>query len=270
MTKDSETKEIATSATHHELQYQRNLFPIEIVDIYPCQQDSADLKSIGTGKNNKEYAIKRVSDSPNGFIPASELFCYELARQVNIATPDFDILQLQGDELAFGSVWEGGVHKLSNDNKIIDLLEGNLKVNNIEQFFSKVYGFDLFINNIDRHFGNYLFRSSFSYFIAMAFDFSRAWLEIDSSGLQVTQPSCNTQFIFRTLKQFKKISLAPIQSTLDDLSKIDQNTVKGIIDEIPATWLTEEQASEVIFWWGTKEFTDRVNFLKEGVTHAMV
>lgn len=260
---------IAKPAVHGQLAYQRNIFPVNIVDIYPSNQNSADLSVIGTGENNKEYAIKRISDG-NGHIPASELFCYELARKISIATPEFDIVNLPRNELAFGSVWEGGVHKLSNINQVAEILNGQINVNNLDDFLGKVYGFDLFINNIDRHFGNYLFRQSHSFMIAMAFDYSRAWLEIDYSGMEATNSKCNTQKTVAAIKQYKRINMLTSQKALDDLSKINQNTIKGILDEIPDTWLTQQKSDEIISWWGSDKFIARVDQLKGGYKNAMV
>jgi len=265
--KDIKTSE---SVSQGQFTYQRDIFPVDIVDIYPSDQNSADLKVIGLGRNDKEYAIKRINDG-TGFIPASELFCYELAKRINIPTPEFDVLRLQDDELAFGSVWEGGVHKISYMNEFNDILNENIVVNNLSTFFGKVYGFDLFINNIDRHPGNYLFRQSYNFMIALAFDYSRAWLEVDYSGYQaIDDKKCNTQTTVFHINNFKKIDLTQSKIILDELSKIDKNAIKGILSEIPNSWLTEQKSEEIIQWWGSKEFTDRINILKGGVGNDLV
>jgi hypothetical protein len=237
MVEMSQIFEIAEPSICPELQYQRQLFPIEIIDLYPNDQNSADLQLIGTGRNGKDYAIKRTSDSSKGMIPAAELFCYELARKVNIATPEFDLLLLQDGELAFGSVWEGGVHKISGYNTIASLLTessiGDIKVKSLERFFSRVYGFDLFINNIDRHFGNFMFRQSYNNaYIALAFDYSRAWYEIDYAGLQALRDkTCNTQQVIKSIKTYHKFYQQQANDTISELGQISRETIGQILSE---------------------------------------
>lgn len=273
MSEKSTAIEIAESSSCYELQYQRQLFPIKINDFYPNDQGSADLTLIGSGDNGKDYAIKRIGDG-NGMIPASELFCYELARQVGIATPAFDIVLLRADELAFGSVWEGGVYKLSALNMMADLLKkGSLddaEVKSLDKFFGKVYAFDLFINNVDRHFGNYIFRKSYNSYIALAFDYSRAWCAVDYKGLQVVGKNCNTQQSINIIKQFKKFNRQQANDTLNELSRIGRSTIENILSEMPKEWMTKEQTSEIMEWWGSTEFKDRLLALEKEVANVLV
>ncbi|MBT9547854.1 MAG: hypothetical protein IV090_20870 [Candidatus Sericytochromatia bacterium] len=101
--------------------------PIPIIETYPNNTNSADLTMIGKGNNGKDYAIKTVGDV-NGYVPCSEVFCYELAMRLGIGTPDYTILELDGGELAFGSVWEGGVFDLQSDLKILQILTGHTQI----------------------------------------------------------------------------------------------------------------------------------------------
>lgn len=265
--------EITESSGILESRHQHDIFPVEITEFYPNDQKSCDLTTIGSGRNGKDYAIKRTVDG-NGMIPASEFFCYELARQVNIATPSFDIVKLQGEELAFGSVWEGGVYNLNEFNIITDLLTNEspecIKVKSLDIFFGKVYAFDLFVNNIDRHFGNYIFRKSYSGYIGLAFDYSRAWYVVDYKGLAVIEKTCNTQVTIQHIKDYKKFNQQQCNNTLDDLGKIKQSTVKQILSKMPEKWMTKLQIEEIIKWWGSKEFNDRLQILKKEVSNVLV
>ncbi len=120
------------------------------------------------------------------------------------------MVALQKGELAFGSVWESGVHKISDFNAVESLLVD--AVVKLDKFFSKVYAFDLFINNIDRHWWNFLFRQSYQGVIALAFGYSRAWLEVKYA-----------------------------EDTLNEISAIDISTIKQILLEIPKEWMTKQQ-----------------------------
>jgi hypothetical protein len=268
-----QTVEEIEVATRKSLSYQKELFPIEIIEFYPNDLGSADLKLIGHGRNGKDYAIKKVTDG-DGMIPASEIFCYELARQLNIPTPDFDIVKLQNDELAFGSVWEGGVHQISNFNAVASLLGDGvidgIKVKSLDKFFSKVYAFDLFINNVDRHWGNFIFRKSFQSVIALAFDYSRAWYEIQYNGLQALDKNCNTQKIINNVKDFDKFDTKQAEETLIEISKIEPSTIEKILSEMPNEWMTKLQIDTIITWWSSQEFKERLLILRKEVANVLV
>lgn len=137
---------------------QTRLVPVEIVDINPSTQGTVQLKTTGIGRDGRDYAIKRVCDSQNGLIPASEMFCYRLARRINIAVPQFEILDFKG-ELAFGSVWEGGV--LSDTSLKIKILIGEIEMAGLSDILSRIYALDIFVNNTDRNISNYLMRERY-------------------------------------------------------------------------------------------------------------
>jgi hypothetical protein len=267
------TNEVVELASRKGLSYQRELFPIEIVEFFPSHENTADLTLIGAGRNGKDYAIKKISEG-NGMIPASEIFCYELARHLNIPTPEFDIVMLQKGELAFGSVWEGGiVRKISDLNDVASLLlDGVIDGHRVklDKFFSKVYAFDLFINNIDRHWGNFLFRRSYLGVIALAFDYSRAWLEVDYKGFEATDKMYNTQTTINNIKMFRKYDSKQAEETLNEISNIDASIIKKILSEIPNEWMTKEQADDIMNWWGSKDFNDRLLILKKEIANDLV
>jgi len=242
--------------------YQQALFPIEIIETYPSNEGTADLTTIGKGQNSKHYAIKRISDG-NGFVPASEFFCYELARHVSIATPDYDYLSLPKTEIAFGSVWEGGVHSLNKNNDVIDILENTVIVDDLERFFGKVYAFDLFVNNEDRHFGNYIFRESFGKTkIALAFDFSRAWKETDPFGYSCLQSDTRTKECHEAIKDYGRFDHAAALDTLEKIRAIDKEIIVSIMENMHSSWMSKSEKKVIIDWWGSEPFHERIDKLK--------
>lgn len=130
---------------------QGRLFPLKIVDVRPPLQATADCRMIGIGKNGIAYAIKQPSDGR--LIPLSEWFCSHLAHDVDIPTPPYEIVELPGGTLAFGSRWEGGTKEAQTSESDM-LITG--KIN--PAILSAIYAFDLFTGNMDRRLGNYLLR----------------------------------------------------------------------------------------------------------------
>ncbi|ELY1990395.1 hypothetical protein SL034_005545 [Vibrio harveyi] len=241
---------------------QQVLFPIEIVETYPSKQNSADLSLIGKGRDGKHYAIKTTKDN-NGFVPASEFFCHHLARLVSIPTPAFENVKLSCGSMAFGSVWEGGVTTIDAVPKILDILTGKTVVEDLDTFLSKVYAFDLFVNNEDRHFGNYIFRDSFNNTkIALAFDFSRAWKETDPFGFESLQPQSKTAMCNDFIRKHKCYNKAASLQVLDEISKISREDIESILNLMHDSWMSEKDKSVILNWWGSDEFNERIEKLK--------
>lgn len=240
--------------------HQPTLFPIEIVETYPSDQQSADLQSIGKGRDGRHYAIKTTSDN-NGFVPASEFFCYQLARLVSIPTPPFENLKLACGSIAFGSVWEGGVTSVSTTMDVLNILSGKTPVQDLPIFLSKVYAFDLFVNNEDRHFGNYIFRDSFKSKIVLAFDFSRAWKETNPFGFECLDKRSNTTICNQYIRANKCYDKDVAKALLEEISKIPTESVESILDLMHDTWMSKEDKDIIVNWWDSTEFHLRIEKL---------
>lgn len=242
---------------------QQNLFPVEIIEVYPNDQGSADMQYIGHGRDGRDYAIK-TTDEGNGYVATSEMFCYELARLVFIPVPEYTLVMLN-DHLAFGSVWQGAATNISQDNEVLELVSDASLPLEIFETISKIYGLDLFINNIDRHFGNYLFTTGYNNRkIALAFDFGRSWLEVDYKGLEVLEPSAKnkTYTCQKFLKRAGKLNTVIAIDTIDKLSALDSSMVEDILRQIPHNWLPKGFYDEFIKWWGSTDFFSRIKSLK--------
>lgn len=241
---------------------QRRLFPIEILQVYPNNQGSADLSMIVNARDGKDYAVKRTIDG-RGKIPASELVCYELAYRALIPTPSYELIKLKGSELGFGSLWEGGVKKLTHDQEVLDILFKRTPVNGLQRFLSRVYAFDLFVNNEDRHWGNYIWRDSFGgNLIALAFDFSRACFETGYHGYDAFDPHCNTQKSFFLINLTKNYLRSEAVECLDDLERITADDVSEILEGMPEKWLSKGERRDYIAWWESQERLDRITHIK--------
>src|SRR5262249_7335243 len=118
------------------------------------------------------YAIK--DKTKNSCIPHAEWFCTHLAELLNIAAPACKVVKMADDTLVLGSRWEGGV---------IERREWTMRLNvdinlpDLAPVLSRIYAFDHFIYNGDRHAGNLMVREQRDKKVAvLAFDYSRAWV----------------------------------------------------------------------------------------------
>lgn len=242
--------------------FQRRLFPVEIVHEYPNNQGSADLGLIVSARDGRDYAVKQTTDG-RGKIPASEYLCYELAYRVLIPTPHYEFIKLSNGDLGFGSLWEGGVRKLSHNQEVMDILRGRILIKDLPRFLSRVYAFDLFVNNVDRHWGNYIWRTSFDgSLIALAFDFSRACFETGHLGYEAFSIDCNTQHAFRLIGVTGNYIRQEAIDCLDDIAKINSGDISEILDGMPKKWLSKSDRQDYIAWWDSHERHDRITHIK--------
>lgn len=248
-----------------EASFQKTLMPLDVITTYTSDQNSADLKFIVEARDGKHYAVKTLQDG-NGKVPASELFCYELAYRVIIATPPYSLISLPNGDLAFGSAWEGGVVNGRKDINyqafIHGVLDGSIQVSRLDTFFSRLYAFDLFVNNLDRHWGNYLWRQSYGdSIIAMAFDFSRACFEIGHEGFEAANPGSNTQIVFKMLNVKKRYSRDEAVACLEAIRAITTQEISAILDNFPAAWMSKQDRKAYLEWWDSQARHTRIDKL---------
>lgn len=265
MSKEKQQSNTGKTAPPTTVQYQRSMLPIEIIDLHQNDLNSADMKLIGEGRNSKFYAVKTTNEG-NGRIPAAEMFCYELAYRILIPRPNYEIILLPSKELAFGSEWAGGVYNgqpmLNYGEFIIEILQGKRKTNNLPRFLSRLYAFDLFINNVDRHWGNILWSDTYGgHLMAQAYDFSRASFALSYEGYDVLT-SVNTQGnYFAWLNITKNYSRPDAVSCLNDIQAVCTDEVKSMFDNMPANWITREEVKKFLDWWDSSARIDRINKL---------
>jgi hypothetical protein len=276
MKKDSQIsenggKDIAGIALPYHVPYQRTMYPVDIVTEHLDGGRLGGTQSafVGLGSNNKYYAVKKITNG-NEAITASEFFCHELAALVNIPTPDWNIVRLKNCELAFGSVWEYS-ESISDPMLILNFLENKFQIKNLVMQLSKIYAFDMFVNNTDRHFGNYLLRKSFSNsHVLYAYDFGLSWwMRKHFDGDEVFD-GCNTQVNFKLIKGMAGFKVKESLSVLDNIEKINTKDIEKIVKAIPDEWLSESQKNEVIEWWGSSRFFNRLNRIRKEInSHAL-
>jgi hypothetical protein len=109
--------------------------------------------------------------------PHSEWFCTKLAQAVGIASAPCAVVKMLDGTTAFGSRWEGGVLNPSVAGHWWEKVKsGEIPIDDIRGTLSRIYAFDNFVFNPDRHCGNFIVREQRNGFAVLANDYSRAWL----------------------------------------------------------------------------------------------
>lgn len=263
------SERFASTEVTEQFLYQRSIIPLIAMEIHSISEhdaNSANLRCIVTADNSKDYAIKEVKNSCTGYIPASELFCYELARAIKINVPDYQIIEMADGSYAFGSEWDGNAEYLDEFVDFLRILSGKDAIKNNNEFFSKVYALDIFVNNYDRHRGNFFVRKTYSGKIGVAYDFDKSWYESGYYKFDAIVGGTNTQESRCHIEDKRVLKKTIVRDTLDCIGKLSVNDISSILNIMPPEWMADEEKQKFLLWWSSEELNNRIDKLKkEGV-----
>lgn len=222
--------------------------------------------------DGSDYAIKETDVDPatgaTVYTAHNEHFCYRLGGMVGLSVPAFQQVDTGGD-VWFGSRWETGnvVHNFPHG--IADLLASNaLDQKDSLPILAKMYAFDLFVNNVDRHLTNYIVRQQHYGLSVISFDFSRAWT---FCGFPLPSlPMAPNELTVRAQRQISAacgsfINNSSTDAVLENIDKISESKIASILDEEPANWLTQPLKDAILNWWKSSDFGDRLDNIRVGI-----
>lgn len=230
-----------------------------------CEQanfGSADCALICRCEDGSDYAIK--DNAKNGAMPHSEWFCTRLVEAVGVAAPACKVVSVQGDQW-FGSRWETGHNP---KDWWLRAIAKQIDFNLLAPTISRIFAFDLFVHNVDRHLNNYIVREQHFGISMLCFDFSRAWL-CHGYPIPNTPMDTGTKTIMamRYLRQeFGEFLVQDdIDTVLNNLTNLPTEKIEEIIAEHPQDWLTNYQKEWMVTWWGSAERAERIDRIKEDI-----
>lgn len=228
------------------------MVPLRIISMDPKGLGSADAAGLCRCDNGFEYILKEGgAQSPT--TPHHEWLCTHLAEEVGIACPPVAAIENGKGGHYFGSRCEGGV--VTNDPWFEMVARGDIELGVVAPVLSRVFAFDCFVHNEDRHLGNFLARSSRNGWALVTFDFSRAWTYHGMPTPDLPLPaSANTIFWHRELRGIigDFMDAAAVGVFLDRLAAIKVSSIEGIIGRHPPEWISPDMRKSVLNWWGSE------------------
>jgi hypothetical protein len=173
--------------------------------------------------------------------------------------------------MTFGSRWEGGVLRPSTGAKPGHWWErvkdGEIPLDHIRGTLSRIYAFDHFINNPDRHCNNFIVREQHEGYAVLANDYSRAWMccGFPLPLLPMTASTVSSQRFLSSFWEVKYIDPAEANILLEKIKSVPKSYLDNIISWHPQDWLTKAQEEMISDWWGSKPMTDRVEGIAKGI-----
>ncbi|MEX0404061.1 HipA family kinase [Aquibium sp. LZ166] len=208
------------------------------------------------------FVIKKNNVHPG--LPHCEWFCSSLAAAVGVPQVPFSIVRHPDGNLWFGSQWMNG--------KTRDwwnlAVQGTIDFAALADDLSRIYAFDLFVHNVDRHANNFMVVPDGNTHKVLSFDYSRSWIVngFPPPGLMI-DPLIPTVSVKNWLKnQFGNyISINAAIEVLDRIEALDAGGVQRIIGAHPKDWLTQQEEDAINDWWGNGMVSARVAAIKTGL-----
>jgi hypothetical protein len=249
---------------------QFGLIPIKPIWCSPSNLGSADLKQICRCDDGSDYAIKETEIDPRDsskyiWTAHNEYFCYRLAQTVGIASPSYHFIEMPNGSTAFGSRWEGG----ANPHQWWDeVATGKIQKGDILPSLARIYAFDLFVHNVDRHAGNFLIRRQHFGDAVIAFDYSRSWSVYGIPPPDLPMQSLeNTVLVQRQLSGLlgDYVTTASTKEILDKLELTSVETITSILHNQHDSWLTKPMRQLIIDWWASSARIARIDSIRAGI-----
>jgi hypothetical protein len=180
------------------------------------------------------------------------------------------VIDMRDGTYVFGSRWEGGVLDPAAAGPWWQRAKaGVIPVDDLKPTLSRVYAFDQFVQNVDRHLNNFVVRQQPAGHAMLANDYSRAWIV---SGWPLPPPplpaGANTVIWQRWLAKDWNVRVVEkdvADEVLELLSKVPKDRVKRIIEDHPTSWLPDHTKTAILDWWASAQMTTRVSQIADGI-----
>ena len=245
------------------------LFPRQTWFELPHPQGK-DIHSFVQADNGRRYYLKiDKGDLP---IRANEWIAHRLAALVGVVTPKCEFVQTTSGDVAFGSEAVDSASKQADTVRYLEqvsLNELGMPIAGLRESLSAIHVLDLFLNNIDRHIANYLVIEDGEFSQVLALDFARAvfWRWPWNGFLQ---PDDNTVGSWREMRERHGFDQSAAIRVVDRLGIITATDVENMLRQMPAHWLSDALASELLTYCRDGSWAARVQLLRKGLENGSI
>ena len=204
----------------------------------PPATAAADFIGIDEASTHR-WLCKGQAKSP--MVPASEWICSHLANACGLPVPPVAVVELQGQPgtLYFGSQWQGGAQ---------EFLAVQGRISN-PQVFARTHAVDLFVHNIDRHCGNYLYLDLANEIVARVIDFSHAWMVMGWPLPPLPMGACNTTNLLPWLLAENPLPYQKPSDVLNHIAALPEDWMASTMASMPTPWLGAAMRENLDQWW---------------------
>jgi hypothetical protein len=255
----------------------QQLIPLAITSVDP--PSTADSVGFGFSPNDGQtYVIK--SPEIHRLLPATEAFCEWLGAACQLPVTNGAWVDLNGTS-CYGSRWEGGLQKdYINENGEVSFttLKKMWQESTKPSIATAIFAFDLFVNNFDRHFGNYAIQRQNNNFTIRIYDFSRSWwvcadnlsnLPLPSEMKKMPSPDQRTCDTYKMIQKWiGGNDLSAARNVLNLLLQISTELVDRYINTMPTGWLDQQVIDSTLSWWDSSARKARIEDIEQGLKNG--
>jgi hypothetical protein len=208
------------------------------------------------------YVIK--SDTPSSPKAShNEWLCANLAVQAGVPLLGFNLVETTSGEIWFGSEWFPGEIK----DWWNSVTAGTISLDDLRDDLSRIYTFDLFVNNIDRHSRNYIVRAEGAGHRIYAMDHGRSWMFSGFPPPLLPLPPCNTV----SFRDWMKINFSmtfvdsAMLEVIEKLKTVNVTDIENVLSKQPSNWLTSDENDAVLNWWNDGDAAARIESIVDGI-----
>jgi hypothetical protein len=208
-----------------------------------------------------------VKDEAQGVasVRASEYLWLSIARAIALPAPAPEVIDNGQGRLLFGTRRE----QSSIQSALMVLLAGRVTRGGVH--LSRIYAFDLFSANWDRHPGNYLvLEDGGGSLVVFAIDFSHVTSHpgLTVAGRDPLITGCATRAHFPQVVQPYGADIPAAVEIADRLERLPSEIINAILTDIPDEWLSPPDKSAVLSWWGGSSRGVRAAAVKQGLQNG--
>jgi hypothetical protein len=229
---------------------------------YPPAANSARRPVRARVDDGLDYMLK--DDSGGLPIRAREWICHCLADRAGIPVVEYRPVLSPAGQVLFGSkiVLNGGP-----GGTAFNMLAGTLPLAEASTVLSKIYAIDLLLGNGDRHPDNFMVETDGATPRIRVIDYSEAVALIDPvQRTQIPGGGTSTVSVGRALRNHYPFSVSAAHLALDRLAAVD--SVKPILEEMPADWLPAGTRNEIAAWWLLPPRLAHIAAIRDGLSNG--
>lgn len=243
---------------------QLQFWPRKALIEYPPAKQTADSLGMAEADDGALYYIK--ADDRGRPTRASEWLGTHIAEAVGIQAPAAVAVERLSGDIVFGSRRIVGVaDDIATRSYLLTPSASNaaMPISGLTGVLSRIYALDMFLGNVDRHFGNYLSIDDNGVRRLYAFDFSRAvFWQWPWTGYP--EPQTHTRTHGRLLRQLHGFDGAAANAVLDNLAGLAPATIEGFLNHMPTDWCTDQLRAQFTEIWTAGQCSNRVAVLRQG------
>jgi hypothetical protein len=247
---------------------QLGMFPRRIDIVMPHSGKSKDLLLQGIADDGQVYFLKHDANGKPEM--ASEWLGTKISERIGIAVAECTPIQTPDGHLVFGS------RKVSGAAEAIDTAEF-MTTPSVDEFgqgegfpgsyFSMIHALDLFLKNVDRHYGNFVSVREGGSRRLFAIDFGRSlFWDWPLNGFPVGNDQ--TVIVGRRLRRLHRFDRDAAQSVVELIRNLPGSAIEKMISDMPEGWLSPRLAEEFLTFWNGEGRQVRLNALSYELANA--